>query len=278
MTGIKHLIHEVVPLRYDLSFSNLTIHVHLLSSVFKAIQSLLTARGESLNYVNSYSGYPQIAPWVPPPDKPGAFGYGAVGSYSDEQDGMITCSVALPQVHNPINEAATLKAMFELVWILDVVEAKWEQTTRLKQLVSIDIMSINVDGRSHMAALQVDVGKQLLDWIMGIYCTDRTQQQITQAMRTAYVHMSQAFFDEATAKEMASDCRFYILGDRRPCFIAPGDACDLAPEGMDEMYAEYGCELGPHNIDGHIQQLTLLVGVAKLCELARKSISQVRAP
>lgn len=280
MAGIKYIVHEAAPLWYDLSFSNLTIRVHIQSDVFKAIQLLLVNPDYTLDHGKHYLNHPQVGAWQTIPDQPGSFGYGGVGSYTQAKDGVVTCSFPLPRVDNPINEAASLEALFDLVWILEILKKGDEQPsqTSINQLVVVDIMSINVDGRSHMAGLQVLFSAEMLNWIMDGKCTGNTRKLVIASMQDAYIHMSQAFYDKATARSLAEDDCNFEANDRRPWFGVPGNACDLAPEGDDSVDPSEGCKLGPHNVDGHIQQLTLLVGVAKLCELARKSVSQGRAP
>ena len=71
-------------------------------------------------------------------------------------------------------------------------------------------------------------------------------------------------------KRWASDCSGSITEDGRFILNCFGNACDLAiyPDnvwGDRHDSVRFGC----HNLDGARQQLTLLAGLAKLCELAR---------
>jgi len=51
----------------------------------------------------------------------------------------------------------------------------------------------------------------------------------------------------------------------------PGNACGLDPSFGSGSYEgpSHGYRLSPHNVDSGIQQLSLLMGLARLCELGR---------
>ena len=51
--------------------------------------------------------------------------------------------------------------------------------------------------------------------------------------------------------------------------VVPGDCCCM---GDFDKHAEFGSYLSSHNCDGPMQQLTFLVGFAKLNELVRASL------
>lgn len=92
--------------------------------------------------------------------------------------------------------------------------------------------------------------------------------EIVSAMRSTWSAVA-PFGSERWARE----CRGSIQRDGRFILDCFGDACDLAlyPESVfgdirDEPFVEIGC----HNLDTAEQQLTLLAGFAKLCEIARR--------
>lgn len=51
----------------------------------------------------------------------------------------------------------------------------------------------------------------------------------------------------------------------------PGDACGLHPSDW-HSFKDEGFEFSCHNVDSAIQQLTLIVGLAKLCDMAREKL------
>ncbi len=80
-------------------------------------------------------------------------------------------------------------------------------------------------------------------------------------------------FTERKLEESPRECRAIIVRSGRFSLVCPGDACDVS------IYPDqvYGDEIGTmsvrfacHNLDVAKQQITLVAGLAKLCELARK--------
>ena len=49
----------------------------------------------------------------------------------------------------------------------------------------------------------------------------------------------------------------------------PGDACDLSPDNNSHNDMDQGYTLVPHNVDSGLQQLTFIVGLAKMHDLIR---------
>jgi hypothetical protein len=90
---------------------------------------------------------------------------------------------------------------------------------------------------------------------------------VVSAMRATW--MAVAYDDMG---RWASDCSGYTTRDGRFSLVCFGNACDIAiyPDGScgsarDGNYHRFSC----HNLDRSDQQLTLLAGLAKLCEIAR---------
>jgi hypothetical protein len=63
--------------------------------------------------------------------------------------------------------------------------------------------------------------------------------------------------------------RVHTRAPKKIFFNIPGDACDLSPECFVDQHHEGGYWLVPHNVDSSIQQLTFLMGLAKLHDLVR---------
>lgn len=86
---------------------------------------------------------------------------------------------------------------------------------------------------------------------------------VVQAMQTTWSTVTQSSaFTEQCRGQIDNEGRFWLT-----CF---GDACDLAIYPDERIDSEYGAAMACHNLDGVNQQLTLLAGLAKLCELARE--------
>ena len=72
-------------------------------------------------------------------------------------------------------------------------------------------------------------------------------------------------------KEHDDSVRMSIQKDGAFSLICFGDACDLSvyPDAL--RYETDQVELACHNLDTAVQQLTLLAGLARLCQLVRES-------
>lgn len=89
--------------------------------------------------------------------------------------------------------------------------------------------------------------------------------EIVAAMRQAWKAVV-----PKSSREWARDCRARIATDGRFILECMGNACDVAidPGSMEieNDVTEFGC----HNLDQARQQVTLLAGLAKLCEIVRR--------
>lgn len=91
--------------------------------------------------------------------------------------------------------------------------------------------------------------------------------EVVRAMRQAWIAVC-----SAEQKKWAQECGGYITPDGRFILGCFGNACDIA------IYPDHTCgemtglsvRFSCHNLDSADQQITLLAGLAKLCELARQ--------
>ncbi len=84
---------------------------------------------------------------------------------------------------------------------------------------------------------------------------------VNDAMRSAYEFM----WKGSTKHERFGACcrgKFLVLN-------IPGNACDMAPDSVDDREPDIGYRMWPHNTDSGLQQLTFIVGLAKLHDLMK---------
>ena len=168
------------------------------------------------------------------------------------------CTKAIPV-------SATLKGLFSS---LNICEE--DTNCQLPQLLIIKGLTIRSSDCPD-SGLEVGLSPALITWIAkqarsGNYSNENA---IMSAMIDAYQHM---FFkgNEKKFKEMyggSFEVRFSL-----PKWVkmdCPGDACGLDPDS-DDPGLDKGYTLSSHNTDTPLQQLTLLIGVARMHELARK--------
>ena len=89
---------------------------------------------------------------------------------------------------------------------------------------------------------------------------------VTQAMRQAWATICS---DER--RQWTRECGGYITPDGRFILVCFGNSCDLSiyPDQMYGDMTDSSIQFSCHNLDQADQQITLLAGLAKLCELAR---------
>ena len=95
---------------------------------------------------------------------------------------------------------------------------------------------------------------------------DSDSLEIVEAMKKVFWHMS------SRPDPDSFDYVRFRAWMRQPKWInldCPGNACGLDPDDYGNLSLERGYGLAPHNVDTPIQQLTLLSGLAALCQLAR---------
>ncbi len=91
-------------------------------------------------------------------------------------------------------------------------------------------------------------------------------QPVVLAMRQAWAAVA-----PRKLKEWARECGGFVAEDGRFSLQCFGTACDISiyPDQL-SMSPSRSVRFGCHNLDTALQQLTLVSGLAKLCELARK--------
>ena len=131
-----------------------------------------------------------------------------------------------------------------------------------EKLLEIDSLSINPAGSFYASAFGALIYRQAYPWLLqnrGKYI-----ESVSKATKKAH--------DKMTGQ--AEDLRYFPTGindDGHLIITCPGDACDIGmyPDrffGFESVFEE----IHPHNTDTPIQQLTLLVGLAAMCDEIRK--------
>jgi len=91
-------------------------------------------------------------------------------------------------------------------------------------------------------------------------------QPITKAMQQAWSAMASDRWEMWT-----KECGGFVAEDGRFSLVCFGNACDLAIYPDHETWSRgESVRFGCHNLDHAVQQLTLVSGLARLCQLARE--------
>ncbi len=199
------------------------------------------------------------------------WGFGEVLTRIEKQDpGYLTWKINIPLLIHPTKDSlywagwnagsniiATLAILFEI--ILSGIEVRLEKP--LQDSV-VQVKYLGMEPRKH--GITAYIHPPAYEWLR----SHRGQVMVgpLEAMVKADARMNN--------KELPSyHFRAEVHEDGRPSFYCPGDCCDLyVPAGSIGQSGSWPEELEMHhgNIDYDIQQLTLLAGLAAMCDEIRK--------
>lgn len=152
----------------------------------------------------------------------------------------------------------TLSILFSLLDFCPEEDTEY----RVSQLVIIDGFLVQND--LHGGSLSATITPAMTPFLSSP--SVESLKSIQDSMRTADEYMWQ---EKKRKKLFASDFRVHYQEPTKIHLTVPGDACALDPAFGDYDGASYGYRLVPHNVDSGMQQLSLLMGLARLNELGR---------
>ncbi len=196
------------------------------------------------------------------------FGYGRCGSVTSE-DEETHLNIELSGGEQLYCSTLTMKVLTEAL----LVPIESGDAPNQIQQVDLQMRCDMHDPIGYNHAVSGYVSSQVLNWLRvhGKRARDGgdipIHAEVAAAMREVWIAVC-----IPDHRQWASECRGRISSDGRFMLKCFGDACDLAiyPDGtcghMADAYAQFSC----HNLDTAVQQATLIAGLAKLCELARR--------
>ncbi len=201
----------------------------------------------------------------------GRLGFGGVFcKIPCEQNGWFAFRATLPVIKksprqdpewtSPNALRATLDIIFIVLSLFDG-DTGWH----LPQLMVVEGMLI-VEGM-HGGSLSVTLTPDMIQFLAK-QPDDQDLKKVINAMGRA-----DAFMWQEKWENEAYHSTQYRAVCRQPKWInlsVPGDACGLDPSDYYDKSLERGYKLSPHNVDSGLQQLSLLMGLAKLHSLARE--------
>ncbi|MFA5084058.1 MAG: hypothetical protein WC475_01570 [Candidatus Paceibacterota bacterium] len=186
------------------------------------------------------------------------------GSGKDEfrQDKCLHCEGTGKEDFMDWQAAYAISASFS-VFLMLLHSCEKDTSASSPQLMTVKTMT---KAEAHGGSLAGDISIPLRQWLCSIGQNDNGQiPEMVQAMQIAYDKMLglrewHKFSFRASVRKnggFVNDC--------------PGDACGLHPY---DWYMEEGkgYEFSCHNVDSPMQQITLLAGLAALCDRARREI------
>ncbi len=263
------LDYDNKPTVYDLGVGvgskSLTISIH--NEVLANIQDLLSK--PTIPLLASLRKQLQLPEFIRLGEQP-LWGFGPVlGNLPSKKDNYSLVECQLPIVNKTVDfrkanwetayaTSATLNLLFSYLETLDDIEIP---DNGFYQLVHAQLLT--AEGM-HGGSLFVTLAKTLMPWLAS-QPNESGSRNIGNVMKLAYEHMvgHNNIFDQ-------SDFRVWFRQPKWVNLSVPGNACGLDPTDYYDRQGE-GYRLSPHNVDSPVQQLTLLMGVAAICESARKA-------
>ena len=152
-----------------------------------------------------------------------------------------------------------MSVLFQALWLFN------KNTKQKKhQLIIINGLGISggFGGNSIGATLTPEVSKWLSKMPNNYPLSD-----IEETMMSADAYMWQYEKNKPHRFEFMAQCQ----NPKWIFFSIPNNACRLDPESRHDQTINHGYEFCPHNVDHPLQQLTFLMGLAKLHDLVRKT-------
>ncbi len=249
---------EIIPAWYELSVKDektllIRIHVAAMDRLEKIKKNLPIVTDYEKLSTDSFTEFKIGKSW--------GFGEVLISCKSDHKD-WLAYECILPVLRsdktNILGLRSTLAMLFTTLWL-------FEESTDCKRPQLMVVDNFVVGGYLWGGALNVTLTPTVIAYLSKIpnnFClTD-----VEKAMIRADAHMW-------PERKSSSYFHYFQALCRQPKWInftVPGNACGLDPDGYYDTSLDRGYSLGPHNTDTSLQQLTLLVGLAKLQDLIRK--------
>ena len=149
--------------------------------------------------------------------------------------------------------------LLELTDDFDVHEKNWP-----KQILTLNMIT---EICAHGGSLGGSFSPSFINFLK-MFQEDREFPQAAQAMTLAYQHMWCAPDPAKERRYEISRIRAYQNLRGNLLLDVPGDACGVHPSPhVGEIDEGYGVDWTCHNVDTPLQQLTLLTGLAAMCDL-----------
>lgn len=164
--------------------------------------------------------------------------------------------------------SATLNVLFYHLSLVKFESSEDEWESPFPQLATIENMSTFPD--LYGAGFNVKISKAFLPWL-SVQVDNERIDAVETVMKDVYYYMSP---DGYRSSFIDSDFSAYVGEPYWVHLNCPGNACGLDPGGAYYSDKNEGYKLVPHNIDSITQQISLLSGIAKICDLARATATK----
>lgn len=260
---MRHIIFDDTPHTHEITINEKTptITFSLRPDLAKFVVELLSGTNRHAEYYEKECG---LTSFIPPTQS--CWGFGNIFELIETESSWIIWECKLPykpswkkldEISATISDLAMAISMFE----------NEEEPTDTHQFFVIDMMVVKSHDYLNGGSLSFFYSREVLNFAITIWSEREKYDAIMNAMKRFYGHLA----GKKDLKLMRDD--FYV-GQyqgilRCPTFRCPGNCACIAPVHMTRGDAG-GAGYVPHNMDSKIQQLTILAGVVKLANMARK--------
>ena len=255
------ILDSNVPAWYELSADGptLTIRVHPLAAAF--VRQYVKA--DFLEVTDLLESRPELPAFIDSTEQ--RWGFGPIISVVDSEDDWICWQCTLPQASKPDPDAwKAMRALTGSLWTLFLALYGFdgEIDNDKSQLLVIDHMAVYSD-EIGAKAISAMVSKQLVAWIAQQEDQSRTDQ-ITEVIKSSVRHI----WTDLGGSSI-SECRCWTRPPKWIFLDTIGNSAGIGTKSFSDEDTDEGYHLVPDNTDSSIHLLTLLMGLAKLYELAR---------
>ncbi len=266
------IMNEKLPSYYKISWDkdSASFIISVCGKLIPELQDLLTPNTPIIQMLQKDEGL-KVDTFLPPTND--SWGFGPIFELANQDNGYITWRAKVPcleqgkgkkltYLNRPaINLAVSLNVLF---MFLNLKQNLIETTQSEPQLVSC---SLSTEMRTTWGfSIWSTLSKELADWLRTLG-EERYIKDISDTMMQTWLTMHPS--DSIKRNYLKHD---FIALYRQPCWInlsVPGNACGLDPN--DYYDQDRGYKLSPHNTDSPCQQLSLLAGIAAICDFWRQA-------
>lgn len=195
------------------------------------------------------------------------FGYGKCG-FATESDGMM--HLHLPLIRERLYQTTLTTKALTMALAVPISEQK----SNVLQQADLEIRC-SKEGRGYDHAVSGYVSSRIAAWLLAQASRSKEDKavrmpaEVVKAMRYAWLSVCRE-----GAKQQTSACGGRIEQDGKFQLGCLGADIAIYPDNgwhKDDMDSPHGVRFSCHNLDSAPQQLTLIAGFAKMCELARQA-------
>lgn len=242
----------------------------LVIKIHPKAKSLLDKLKGEAPIISAYKQKFNLTEFIPPSEK--RWGFGQMIETRPDQKGWAVYHCPLPIVKRRSDEQAlnrsaeaTVRSSLSLFFLALQGQPKESTEHDVPQLIIIDYLSVE-QGMSG-GAISATLSSGMFPYLANP--STRSLKSIEAAMKTAYEYVWQ---DEASRKHLAGEFKVRHEEPAKIHLSVPSHGSGLIADSNSAIYKgpDRGYRLVPHSLDSGPQQMAILMGLARLHELALK--------